>query len=61
MLIEEENNPVSKSKLISLQLKGYNILITPHIGGAAFDSMRKTELIIAQKFRSLLNELNLKI
>jgi D-3-phosphoglycerate dehydrogenase len=61
LIEEEENNPISKSKLISLQLRGFNILITPHIGGAAFDSMRKTELIIAQKFRSLLNELNLKI
>ena len=55
VLIEEENNePISKSKLIDLQLQGFNILITPHIGGAAIDSMRKTELIIAQKLKSLI-------
>ncbi|OYU96749.1 MAG: hypothetical protein CFE21_00230 [Bacteroidetes bacterium B1(2017)] len=39
-----------KSKLIELAKSGYPVLITPHIGGATFESMHETEEFIAQKF-----------
>jgi D-3-phosphoglycerate dehydrogenase len=39
-----------KSKLIELAKAGYPVLITPHIGGATFESMHETEEFIAQKF-----------
>lgn len=39
-----------KSSLIELAKAGYPILITPHIGGATFESMHDTEEFIAQLF-----------
>jgi D-3-phosphoglycerate dehydrogenase len=47
--VELINNPLFK-----LSNLGYPIIITPHIGGATFDSMSKTEFFVAEKFYNLL-------
>ena len=39
----------SAHKLISYSLNNQNLIITPHIGGATSDSMRKTEIFLANK------------
>ncbi len=51
-VIENEIEPElrKKSKLIELAKAGYSIIITPHIGGATFESMHETEDFIATKF-----------
>ena len=55
VLIEEEKNQsICKSRLLKLKSEGFNILITPHIGGAASDAMRKSELLVAEYFQSLI-------
>ena len=43
-----KNNP-----LIEYAAKHTNLLISPHIGGATYDSMAKTEIFIANKVRQL--------
>ena len=40
----------SQSPLIALAKAGYPVLITPHIGGATYESMRETEDFIVDKF-----------
>lgn len=40
--------------LISLLNQNFNIIITPHIAGATYESMHMTELFIAQKIINLL-------
>lgn len=40
----------TNNQLIEMAKKGYNIIITPHIAGATFESMEMTEIFIAQKF-----------
>ena len=40
-----KNNP-----LIALANQHYNVIVTPHIAGATFESMAMTEAFIAQKF-----------
>jgi D-3-phosphoglycerate dehydrogenase len=42
--------------LVTLQSK-YNLIITPHIGGATIESIRKTELYMAHKLRDYLDKL----
>lgn len=37
--------------LISYARENANLLITPHIGGATYDSMKKTEIFMAEKLR----------
>lgn len=41
---------ITVNPLTALAKKGYNIIITPHISGATFESMAMTEDFIAQKF-----------
>jgi len=45
VIINEQNNENRLSDLIE-QTKNRNLIITPHIGGATFDSMRRTEEFI---------------
>lgn len=47
---EFDENAIKKNPLMQLQQAGYNIIITPHIAGATFDSMHATELFMATKF-----------
>ena len=49
--INKNNNP-----LISLINQNYNIIITPHIAGATFESMALTEEFITQKFLKLIKK-----
>ena len=42
---------LEKNPLIQYAREHSNLLITPHIGGATYDSMRKTEIFIAKKLR----------
>lgn len=46
---------MAQNKLVSLANKGYNIIITPHIAGAAYESMHMTENFILKKFQNNLN------
>ena len=45
------------NKLINSDFLGKNLLITPHIGGACKESMKKTENFVANKLRGLVNSL----
>ena len=40
-------NNLKNHPLIKLAKKGYNVLITPHIGGCTYEAMRETEEILA--------------
>lgn len=53
----EERRPVviSGDPLVEYAKTHQNLLITPHLGGATFESMAKTEIFIAEKVRSLLD------
>ena len=45
---ENRGLDISNSPLFNACLDGYNVIITPHIGGACFGAMRKTERFIAE-------------
>lgn len=45
-----------KDPLVEYVRGNQNLLVTPHIGGATFESMEKTEVFIAQKLRSFFTE-----
>lgn len=45
--IKYENDKVSSHELMKLQKEGFNIIITPHIGGRTTDAMSYTEDCIA--------------
>ena len=38
-----------------IDIKNSNLIITPHIGGATYDSMLKTELFVVEKLKKTLN------
>jgi D-3-phosphoglycerate dehydrogenase len=48
-------NWTKTNKLINSDFLGKNLLITPHIGGACKESMKKTENFVANKLRGLVN------
>lgn len=56
-VLENELDPQlrNQSPLIALAKAGYPVLITPHIGGATYESMHETEEFIALKFLSSIN------
>jgi len=45
-----ESNPV-----VATARAGYNVIVTPHIGGCCSDAMRMTERILANKVRTLVS------
>lgn len=53
VLSSEYNNETNP--LVDLLNKNYNIIITPHIAGATFESMQSTEDFIAEKCINLIN------
>lgn len=57
VLTSEYNNEANP--LVNLLNKNYNIIITPHIAGATFESMQCTEEFIVEKFKALINFKNL--
>jgi D-3-phosphoglycerate dehydrogenase / 2-oxoglutarate reductase len=44
---------VTRDMLVKYSQRHKNLLITPHIGGATFDSMAKTEIFVARKIEGL--------
>ena len=38
--------------------EGYNVILTPHIGGASFESMKLIEIFMAKKVKKVINKLN---
>jgi D-3-phosphoglycerate dehydrogenase len=53
-VIRNETNRIEYSKWMHLD-KRLNFIITPHIGGATYDSMHKTEIFIFQKLLLAIN------
>jgi D-3-phosphoglycerate dehydrogenase len=51
---EERTGPFADSVLATACRTTPNLIMTPHIGGASFDSMRATEVFIARKLAALL-------
>jgi D-3-phosphoglycerate dehydrogenase len=50
VLAEELSQHFWSKKLIDYAKRNTNLIITPHIGGCTLESMRKTELFLAEKF-----------
>ncbi|WP_166638446.1 NAD(P)-dependent oxidoreductase [Flavobacterium sp. 245] len=50
VISDEFQHENEKNVLIALANKGFNIIITPHIAGATFESMAMTEEFIVEKF-----------
>jgi len=55
---ENEFGDFTRSRLIDYSKSHSNLLITPHIGGATYESMKKTEIFIANKLVNILGEKN---
>ncbi len=53
VLENELNEEIHKNQLVNLAKQGYNIIITPHIAGATFESMEMTENFVTEKFVKL--------
>ncbi len=51
VLEEEYNGHIQSSPLIEYAKNHDNLIITPHIGGATYESMHKTEIFMAQKLQ----------
>ncbi len=47
---------VEKEKLVLLAQQGYNVLLTPHIAGATYESMEMTEEFIAEKLYKIMKK-----
>ena len=56
VLSAEHSSKLSESKLLEYSKTHSNLLITPHIGGASFDSMAATEVFMAEKLKRFLNK-----
>ena len=56
VLADEFDSNISNNPLIVLAKQNYNIIITPHIAGATFESMAMTEAFITQKFLQLITK-----
>ncbi|MHB1277558.1 MAG: NAD(P)-dependent oxidoreductase [Bacteroidia bacterium] len=56
-VITNETDPAKRKNnpLLQLAVEGYNVLITPHIAGATYESMHLTEEFVADKFTALVN------
>jgi len=56
-VLTNETDPEKRDKnpLLQLAVKGYNVLLTPHIAGATYESMHLTEEFVADKFTALVN------
>jgi D-3-phosphoglycerate dehydrogenase len=50
---DEFNGDNNTNSLLKLANKNYNIIITPHIAGASYESMETTEDFIVAKFLNL--------
>ena len=50
VLADEFQQDLSKNDLINLSKNGYNVLITPHIGGMSLEGQKKAYLYAVEKF-----------
>ena len=50
-------NDHKRRKLIEYAKKNSNIIITPHLGGATFESMKKTEIFMANKMKNYFKQI----
>jgi len=50
VLYDEFHDQTAENELVILAKRGFNIIITPHIAGATFESMEMTEEFIIEKF-----------
>lgn len=57
VLSNERSGTLTVSPLVEYARTHSNLLITPHIGGATFESMAITEIFMAQKLREFLKSL----
>lgn len=55
-VIEGERTDLQKSALLAYARTHDNLLVTPHIGGATFESMAKTEVFMAKKLAAFLKQ-----
>ena len=55
---ERDSDRLQKSPLLDYAKKFDNLLITPHIGGATYESMAKTEIFMARKLTEFIRNLN---
>lgn len=55
-VLRSENAPgfLTESVIMDAQRRGFNVLVTPHIGGATRDAMRSTEVMLARYVTSQL-------
>ncbi len=53
----EYNQAIEQSEIVSYADGNPNLIITPHIGGATFESMEKTEIFIAKRVLKFANKI----
>lgn len=56
-VVSGERHKLEESELLRFSRESPNLVITPHIGGATRDSMRKTEIFMAQKLLDFLKKI----
>ena len=60
VLADEHINPIKQSHpLIEYAKTHDNLIITPHIGGATYESMHKTEIFMAEKLSEWMKSMNI--
>jgi D-3-phosphoglycerate dehydrogenase len=52
----EEHGGTSRSPLLAAAQAGFNVLITPHIGGATREAIARTEIVLVQQFLTVLED-----
>lgn len=55
VILDEQGLRPNLNKLLKSTIKN-NVIVTPHIGGATYSSMEKTELFIVKKLQNSINE-----
>ena len=60
VLADEHINPIKQSHPLIEYAKNHdNLIITPHIGGATYESMHKTEIFMAEKLSEWMKSMNI--
>ena len=60
VLADEHINPIKQSHPLIEYAKNHdNLIITPHIGGATYESMHKTEIFMAEKLSEWVKSMNI--
>lgn len=54
---EQSQKIILKNPLVRLAKRRQNLIITPHLGGATYDSMCRAEIFIAKKLQQFFNRL----